>query len=226
MPQNSDTNPAPSGGESADGQAQLSEQDGVRQQQPEQQPRGQGAHQGSPRGEAAPQATGPSLTDKLQRPDVTSRLKTMIGSYALVGAGVGLSGYVFLGQLLGGSGGSSPSITGAMVGLLVALSLLVSTMVLGIGIGVIFGLYYGDEFPVDLQTSAVATGLGSYAGFVVMTLITVLLVGAQVSGAGGDGGGISISLGDQFLPLLLSGIPAGLVGGSTVYLKETFGFGD
>lgn len=198
----------------------MAEQDGASQQQPEQQP--QGAYQG----EAVPQNAGPSLTDKLQRPDVTSRLKTMVGTYALIGSGVGLTGYVFIGQLLSGSSGSGPNVVGAMLALLVGLSLLVSVMVLGIGTGAIFGLYYGDDFPVDLQTSAVATGLGTYAGFVLMSLITVVLVGAQVTSGGGDSGGISLSVGKQFIPLLLSGIPAGLVGGSTVYLQDAFGFGD
>lgn len=170
---------------------------------------------------------GPSLTDKLKRPQVLDQIKVTVGTYAVVGAGIGLTGYLILGQLLGGS---EDSFAASLIGGVAAISITLITVLLGTAIASVFGLRLADDVPEDDTTTAVASALSCYLGYVLMGLIAVVFVGAQLGGGGGgssaqsaasSSGGFSLKAGKLFVPLLLSGIPAGLVGGAVAYLKRS-----
>lgn len=172
---------------------------------------------------------GPSLSDKLKRPRVLNQIKLTVVTYIVVGAGLGLTGYLILGQLMGGGSGEG-SFAASLIGGVAAISITLTTVLLGTTIASVFGLRLADAVPEDDSTTAVASTVGCYAGCVLMALVAVVFIGAQLGGGGGSSsaqsaasssGGFSVEAGKLFVPILVSGIPAGLVGGAVAYLKRT-----
>jgi MFS family permease len=150
----------------------------------------------------------------------------VIGIFALVGVGIGLTGGVAISQL--GSGGAI--LSGILILVVLTLALL-----LGPVIGIISGLRTGDEY--GRSTGSYLAGLiGSVTGYFVMIFIVLIILTAVLAIVIGDGGSGStaaqsaastsasptsssgsLPIGEYIIPIIAVAIPTGITGIGGVY---------
>jgi hypothetical protein len=135
---------------------------------------------------------------------VRNQIKAVLGLWALIGLGLGLTP-VLLGAL--GPGG-------AMVGGMVGFGLAFGA---GPLIGGVVGLALSNKLPIDTGPAGVVSGVANYVGFVVMVLVFGIIFMIQTSGTGGGGGG---QLGQVVVPLLVSGVPVAITAGGATALGK------
>lgn len=141
--------------------------------------------------------------------------------FAVVGAGIGLTGYFGvsgLGSVMqtGGQGG------GGFGQLFVALFGFVAVLIaflLGPVVAAIAGLLAGLAFR-ERQAGAVVGGAGSFVGFYVMAVVAIGAISAAFPGASG---GVSLDVGDQLTTILKAGVPSGVVGAVSGVVGVDFG---
>lgn len=171
----------------------------------------QGGAQGAPPGGGQPVRRGPSASQKVQAAfgdyAVKNQIKAVVGLWALIGLGLGLTP-VLLGLL--GPGGGVGAGLGGLIGFGLALGAgpIVSGLV---------GLSLSNKLPVDAGPAGVVSGVTNYVGFVVMVLVFGILMMIQASGSGAGGGG---QLGQVIAPLLLTGIPVAVTAGGVTALGQ------
>lgn len=124
---------------------------------------------------------------------VKNQLKAVLGLWALIGLGLGLTP-VLLGLL-----GPSGAVLGG-IGAGIALAS-------GPIIGGLLGLDLSTKMPGETGPIAVVSGVVNYVGFVVMVVVFGVLLMAQSGGGGGTG------LGNLIGPLILTGIPVAITAG-------------
>lgn len=179
-----------------------------------------GQKPGHPPGEAAagqPRAGGqdlrrrPTAGDRLQAAfgeyAVKQQLKAVVGTWALIGLGLGLTPVLLIG-LLGPSG---------------AIASFGAATAFGTGpvIGGLIGLSLANKLPVDVVPGAIVSGVTNVLGFVVMALVFAILLTLQGGGAAGTAGG---QLGDLIAPLILTAIPVGITAGAVTALGRKVDF--
>lgn len=154
-----------------------------------------------------------------------------VGIFALVGAGLGLSGGFAITQLGGGGGISGGILSGVLVLVTLMTAFLIAPLV-----GVITGLRTGDQRGQTRESYLLGL-LGSFAGYYVMIAIVILaLILATVTIlGGGDGGstaaqsgasatsssGGGFSVGEYLFPIIGISIPTALSGIGGVYFGTT-----
>lgn len=142
-----------------------------------------------------------------------------IGMFAVIGVGLGLSGYISMGaveRLLVGDGGQE---IGAFAQTFIALIALQSTFVVFL-LGSVVATITGSRIAAEassMKEAMVANGVASFVGFYLMTGIALVIMLAALgsgdgSGGGGGGGDLGINIGDVARPIIQIGIPTGLVG--------------
>jgi hypothetical protein len=146
----------------------------------------------------------------------------ILGVFAVVGIGLGLTGYVAIDALQGALGGGESAMAqtlGQFFSLFVFFMALVVVFFLGPVVAMVSGLIAGAIVwePLD---GVVAGGLGSFVGFYFMLFLSVPLLFLALD-AGGGGGGTSTGAQPQFdagslvVPAVLAGLPTGIVGAIT-----------
>jgi hypothetical protein len=165
-------------------------------------------------GRAQPVQTGPSATDVLSRPDGQSVIKYVVGIFAVVGVGIGLTA-TLADSLLGGG---SASLVGGIIALMAFGVAVFGGSILAAIIGLQDFLQIGE---VDDQTYVLAFASNA-AGFIAMGIIVAIFVAIVIGGGGGGGttGGGSSGLGDYIIATILMAIPAGLVGAGVTWLRD------
>jgi hypothetical protein len=165
-------------------------------------------------GRAQQVQTGPSATDVLSRPAGQSVIKYVVGIFAIVGVGIGLTA-LLADSLLGGGG-----TTGAAG----FISLGITLMAFGVAIfgGSILAAVIGlQDFlqigEVDTQTYVLAF-VSNAAGFLVMGILVAIFI--SIGAGGGAGGGGGGGLGDFIVGSVVMAIPAGLVGAGVTRLRD------
>lgn len=175
----------------------------------------------------------PGITDYLSRPDVKYEIKYVVGIFAVVGLGFGLTGFVFNDVLIGGateSGGEGENLIAGMLTILSIVGILTVATMSGTIISVFTSREIRSKFD-DLKPAYVAAGAGNGVGCVVMMIVTAVILSFTIStessgggaGAGGGGteGGVSLlSLGDLIVPIIALAIPVVVVSLATVYLEQ------
>lgn len=158
----------------------------------------------------------------------------IVGVFALVGVGIGLTGGVAISQL--GSGGVILS------GILILVVLTIAFL-LGPVIGVITGLQTGDQYG-RTNESYLAGLIGSVTGYFVMMFTIFLILSAILAIVMGDSGsgstvaqsattptptttsstsssGGPLPIGDYIVPIIAVAIPTGITGIGGVYFGGT-----
>jgi hypothetical protein len=142
----------------------------------------------------------------------------IVGIFALVGVGIGLTGGVAMSQL--GSGG-------AIIGGILTLVILTIAFLLGPVISIITGLRTGEQ-QGRTGESYLAGLLGSVVGYFVMMAIVLLILSVVMAIVMGDGGSSStaaqsttstasssesgLPIGEYIIPIIAVAIPTGLTG--------------
>lgn len=175
----------------------------------------------NPRGANAPARQGGSVSEHLSRPDVKAQIKYVVGLFAIVGLGFGLTGFAFTDVLIPGlsEGDGGSASTGASA--IVVLMLLLLTTLSGPILGLITSLRIANE--VEDTAAFVTSAVGNAIGYVAMMLVTVLILIATVT-TGSDTTGTSsnsmLDLGDLLIPIIVLSIPVAIVGVTTVWLHR------
>jgi len=162
---------------------------------------------GQPPAGGQPVRRGPSMGDQIQAAfgdyAVKNQIKAVVGVWALIGFGIGLTP-ILLG-MLGPAG---------MIGSVIGAGLALAT---GPVIGGLVGLSLSNKLPADAGPAAVVSAVANYVGFVLMVIVLGILLTIQSSGSGtGAGGGMQ--LGQLIGPLVLTGIPVAIAAGGATAL--------
>lgn len=180
-------------------------------------------------GEAAGRALD-SARNRLSTPAAKSQLKYVIGLFALVGAGYGVTGILIL-KLLGGGG----SVGARLLTGLFSLALVLVVLSIGPVIAVYTGLNAADGLYQEPRTAYLTSFVSDFVGYFVMVLIAVLLIGVAAGGGGAaqtdqgqfggggtaaDTGGNPVDIVNLLVPMILLSIPVGLVGVGSSYLHR------
>lgn len=174
---------------------------------------------------------GPGITDYLSRPDVKYEIKYLIGIFAVIGLGFGLTGFVFNDVLIGGTAdtsGDGGSFVAGMLTLISIIGILTMATMSGTIISVFTSRELRSKFDA-VKPTYVAAAAGNGAGFLGMMLVTAIILSITIStggggggnGGGGGGGGPSLlELGDLLVPFIALAIPVVIVSLATVYLED------
>lgn len=147
-----------------------------------------------------------------------------VGLFVAVGVGVGLAQnftLVFLVEQLVDPG--TDPLANTLVGIVLIVDV-ITPFSLGPLVAAGVGVVTAGGFPDRPRTAAVLAAVVSALGFVLMTLLALLLTFAALSqftggGGGGGSGGGPFSPVDLVPTVLLSGIPMALVGGAAAYVR-------
>lgn len=194
-------------------------------------------------GEAAGRALD-SARDRLSTPAAKSQLKYVVGLFALVGIGFGITGFLIIdlvasaiASTIGGGTGAGGGAATAFVMTLFALPLLVIVLLIGPVIAVYSGLNARDGLYQEPRTAYLTNFVGNLMGYLVMVTIAVLLVNAAFGGGGGTtgqtgqaqvggssgvtaAGSNTYNIADLAVPILVLSVPVGLVGLGSTYLHR------
>lgn len=174
---------------------------------------------------------GPGITDYLSRPDVKHEIKYLIGIFAVIGLGFGLTGFVFNDILIGGATDSSSEGGSFVAGMLKFLSI-VGILTMATMSGTLVSVFTSRELREKfdaIKPTYVAAATGNGAGYIVMMVVTALILSLTIDtgggGSGGSGGGSAeggvslLNLGDLLVPIIALAIPVVIVSLATVYLQ-------
>lgn len=141
-------------------------------------------------------------------------VKYLVGVFAIIGVGFGLTG-AFGVRLL--TDGESAEVGAAFLALTVFGVMFFSGPILG----AIAGLRVGDSIE-EVREAAITAAAGGFVGYIVMVVLAVILaVLFFPSGDGGGGGGGSpFQLGDVLVPLIVMAIPVAVVAAGVVYVES------
>lgn len=155
----------------------------------------------------------------------------IVGTFTVIGVGLGLTGYFAISTLTGGSGGGqAASMVSAVIGALLIFVGAIVVLFLGPIAAGVSGLTAGLVVP-DMKEGALVGGVGSFVGFYPMVILAVVIMMMALGGGGGgaastagggetattmSGGGDSVFELTQFLgAALIAGVPTGVVGAAT-----------
>lgn len=180
-------------------------------------------------GEAAGRAFD-SARNRLSSPAAKSQLKYVVGVFALVGAGFGITGFLIIELLAGGDSMGAQLLTGVF-----SIALLTVVLLIGPVVAVYSGLDAAVGLHNEPRTAYLTSFVGNFAGYLMMVLIAVLLIGAAVGGGSSaqtsqdqlegtetsqNTGGNTLDIANLLVPMILLSIPVGLVGLGSTYLHR------
>ena len=178
-------------------------------QQRQSQPR-QRRQQGQPRqrqqGRPRQRQTDSSVTDILSEASGKRFVTYVVGVFAAVALGYGV-GLLLLDALEGTEG--------AVLGGIAFLIPVFGAPIIGMATGLLTGL----RLDADRRQAALVSGVGAFAGFLVMLVILVVFAALVLNGNGNDANGDG-SLSDIFGPLLGFGAGVGVAGAATTYVVK------
>ncbi|WP_049897606.1 hypothetical protein [Halorubrum distributum] len=141
-----------------------------------------------------------------------------IGLFAVVGVGLGLSGYISINAVKQFFMNAETGEVGPLAQTFVALVALQTTFVVFL-LGSIVSTVTGSRIAAEASSTKeamIANGAASFVGFYVMVGLALVImftaVGSGDASGGGGGGGGNVDLGRFVSPILQVGIPTGLVG--------------
>jgi hypothetical protein len=154
----------------------------------------------------------------------TSLIFRSVRYYAIIGAGLGLLGLIFLLQLGGGEEGGMGLVSGLLSLVVLAFAVLCGPIIAS------FIAYATAESGIgDIRTRSVNSGIANGIGFAVfgVVVVVILFVGLALLSTGGDGGASSgggssapMEIGNLITPIILMMIPNSLVGGAITFFLE------
>ena len=132
-------------------------------------------------------------------------LGVILAVFAILGVGIGLTGYLMIGAL--GGGGGSQLFSG-----LFALVVILFAALVGPVVAVAVTLHVDESLGDALGPASLTAAVGNFVGFLVMGLLVVILLSIRLSGGGGGGeGGGSLDVGSYVGTLVKAGFPSLLV---------------
>lgn len=141
-----------------------------------------------------------------------------IGLFAVVGVGLGLSGYISINAVEQFFTNADTGEVGAFAQTFIALVALQTTFVVFL-LGSIVSTVTGSRIAAEassMKEAMIANGAASFVGFYLMVGIALVImfaaIGSGDASGGGGGGGGNVDLGQFVSPILQVGIPTGLVG--------------
>lgn len=160
-------------------------------------------------------STGKTLT----QPGPKSQLTFVIGLFAVIGLGFGLTGIVVVELVAGGGSGFA----GAILAVVFLISLLVVLLLTGSIVGAFCGLRVAEQLNHGSRTVYLTSFVGTAVGYLVMVVIATLLIGLVVSGGSaptGGGAGTSFNILGLLLPLIILSLPVGVTGLGSSFLAR------
>lgn len=159
-----------------------------------------------------------SARESLTQPGPKAQLTLVVGLFAVIGVGFGLTGIVAIEFI------ASSATGGQFIGAFLLIPLFAILLFTGPIIGAFSGLRVADRLEETTNTIYLTSFVGTAVGYFVMVIISVLLV-SLIIGSGGEtagSGGNLFNLIDLLVPLLLLAIPVGVTGlGSSFFLLRT-----
>lgn len=150
----------------------------------------------------------------------------VLGVFTLVGIGLGLSGSMILsaaGNLfLTEEAGQFATAIGQMLILILLMAGIMMTFFTGPTVGAVTGLHVGSHS--DSSSHAIGSAaVGSFIGFLIMTVVAVMIMITALpemggGGTGGMNGGIDVA--NYTNQIVMAAIPTTIVGGASAW----FGF--
>lgn len=154
-----------------------------------------------------------SARETLAQPGPKSQLTLVIGLFAVIGVGFGLTGIVAVEFVAGSTTG------GQFVGALLLISLFAVLLFTGPIAGAFSGLRVADRLNENAGTVYLTSFVATAVGYFVMVVVSVLLLGLVVGGGDATtGGGSLFDLLDLVIPLVLLAIPVGITGLGSSFL--------
>lgn len=166
-----------------------------------------------------------SARDRLSGQAAKQQTKYVVGLFALVGAGFGITGYLIIDLL---ASANTPG--GQFLSAIFSLALLAIVLLIGPVIAVYSSVRAADGLYDELRTAYLTSFVSNFAGYLVMVLIAVLFIGAAMSSSGGGTGATTqqtaqiasntVNLDNLLFPMIALSIPVGLVGLGSAYLHR------
>lgn len=128
-------------------------------------------------------------------------LGVIVAVFAILGVGIGLTGYLMIGAL--GGGGGSQLFSG-----LFALVVILFAALVGPVVAVAVTLHVDESLGDTVGPASVTAAVGNFVGFLVMGLLVVLILSLRLSGGDGGGGGGSLDVGSYVGTLVKAGFPS------------------
>ena len=151
----------------------------------------------------------------------------VIGVFAAIGVGLGLTGYVSMtwaqSVFTSSNQGQFANAIGQMMVGVILLQSIIVTLFVGPVMATVTGLLSGVSLDGAKQ-SAIFNGVASFAGFYVMVFIAVIVMSLALDGGSstGTGSGGGFDVGNAIGPVVKAGIPTALVGGLAGYIGGNY----
>lgn len=151
-----------------------------------------------------------SAGETLTQPGPRSQLTFVIGLFAVIGVGFGLTGIIVV-EMIAGSG---DDIGTQILTAVFLVALLVVLLLAGSIIGAFSGLRIADRLDETARTVYLTSFVATAVGHFVMVVIAVVLIGLVTGGGGGGagGGGSLFDVLDLVIPLVVLAVVVGLTG--------------
>lgn len=156
------------------------------------------------------------------------RIGLVLGIFALVGVGLGLSGMMLLefaqGQFVDPEAAEIAQAIGQLMVMILFLSGVLTTFFTGPTVGAIVGITIGQSGG-NTRGAILSGAVGSFVGFILMSVIAIAIMGTAIS-AGGDAGAstgpMDTSTGSYIGKILIASLPTTVVGGVSAWLGGRF----
>ncbi len=147
--------------------------------------------------------------------DTLKHFGLVIGVFAIIGAGLGLTGFFPLelanDEFVGGSQGDLAETMGQLMIAMVFLQSVIMALFAGPTVGALSGLLSGYSLQ-DSKRAVFVGGIGSFVGFYIMVAFAIVIMSMAISGGDGGSGQQTVDTGELLQPALKAGLPTGVVG--------------
>lgn len=167
-----------------------------------------------------------TTTEFAQSSSTVRYVALVVAAFAVVGVGMGLTGYWGMswleGQLVGSSQSEMANAFGQMFVALVFVQSAFIALFTGPTVATLAGLTTGTSLR-DGRQAAFVGGAGAFVGFFVMVVLAIGIMAAGFStGSGGDGGQSTIDAGEILGEMWKAGVPTALAGALAGYVGTRF----
>jgi hypothetical protein len=162
-------------------------------------------------------------------PDLGKYIGLTVSIFAIVGIGIGLTGFFpmeyIVNQFSATDGGQfAQAISQLFIGVIFLQSIII-VMLTGPTIGGLTGIMSGLSLG-DRVSATIVGGIGSFIGFYIMVIVSMLVMSVALPSTTGGGGetGVqqSTDLSQIIIPIIKSGLPTGIVGAITGALGGSY----
>ncbi|MFC4451194.1 hypothetical protein [Halorussus aquaticus] len=162
-----------------------------------------------------------------QNSDSLRSVGVIVGVFAAIGVGLGLTGFISIGWIEGtftsaDQSGFANSLGQMFVGLVFLQSVII-TFFTGPTVAALAGLVTGISKTSKTRAAGIS-GIGAFVGFYIMVLIAILVMSMaySTSGGSGSGGSGSFDLVNTLVTAAKAGIPTAAVGVVAGYIGSHF----